>query len=82
MKANRLQLRGGPEALVFEEVLLPRPGEGELLVRVHAAGVTPTELEWAPTWTTRAGGPRPFPIILGHEFSGGVRTVGGGPATR
>jgi len=78
MKAIRLQFRGGPEALVFEESPLPRPGEGELLVRVHAAGVTPTELEWAPTWTTRAGGPRSFPVILGHEFSGVVRAVGPG----
>ncbi len=78
MKAIRLQFRGGPEALVFEEAPLPRPGEGELLVRVHAAAVTPTELQWAPTWTTRAGGPRPFPIILGHEFSGEVRAVGPG----
>jgi NADPH:quinone reductase-like Zn-dependent oxidoreductase len=78
MKAIRLQFRGGPEALVFEQAPLPRPGEGELLVRVHAAAVTPTELEWAPTWTTRAGGPRPFPIILGHEFSGEVQAIGSG----
>jgi NADPH:quinone reductase-like Zn-dependent oxidoreductase len=78
MKAIRLQFRGGPEALVFEEAPLPRLGEGELLVHVHAAAVTPTELEWAPTWATRAGGPRPFPIILGHEFSGEVRAVGPG----
>lgn len=78
MKAIRLQFRGGPEALVLEEAPLPRLGEGELLVHVHAAAVTPTELEWATTWTTRAGGPRPFPIILGHEFSGEVRAVGPG----
>lgn len=47
-------------------------------MRVYAAGVTPTELEWAPTWTTRTGAPRPFPIIPGHEFSGEVRAVGPG----
>jgi NADPH:quinone reductase-like Zn-dependent oxidoreductase len=78
MKAIRLQFRGGPEALVFEEAPLPRLDEGELLVRVHAAAVTPTELEWATTWTTRSGAPRSFPIILGHEFSGVVRKVGPG----
>lgn len=78
MNAIRLHLRGGPEALVYEEAPLPRAGEGELLVRVHAAAVTPTELEWAPTWTTQAGGPRPFPVIPGHEFSGEVRAVGPG----
>ena len=57
---------------------MPRPAEGELLVHVRAAGVTPTELEWMPTWTTPAGGQRPFPVIPGHEFSGEVRAVGPG----
>jgi NADPH:quinone reductase-like Zn-dependent oxidoreductase len=31
-----------------------------------------------PTWTTRAGKPRPFPIIPGHEFSGEVHALGSG----
>jgi NADPH:quinone reductase-like Zn-dependent oxidoreductase len=56
----------------------PRPGAGEVLIRVHAAGVTPTELLWAPTWTTRDGSPRPFPVIPGHEFSGEIAEVGAG----
>jgi NADPH:quinone reductase-like Zn-dependent oxidoreductase len=30
--------------MVHEIAPAPRPGEGEVLVRVHAAGVTPTEL--------------------------------------
>jgi NADPH:quinone reductase-like Zn-dependent oxidoreductase len=40
--------------------------------------VTPTEFQWAPTWTTRSGEARPFPLILGHEFSGVVAEVGRG----
>jgi NADPH:quinone reductase-like Zn-dependent oxidoreductase len=40
--------------------------------------VTPTELLWVTTWTTRAGEPRPFPIIPGHEFSGEVHGLGSG----
>jgi NADPH:quinone reductase-like Zn-dependent oxidoreductase len=63
---------------VYESAPAPRPGTQEVLVRVHAAGVTPTEIEWAPTWTARAGGPRPLPIIPGHEFSGEVDAVGPG----
>jgi NADPH:quinone reductase-like Zn-dependent oxidoreductase len=78
MKAVRLEFRGGPEAIVCGDVSMPRPAEGELLVHVRAVGVTPTELEWMPTWTTPAGGQRPFPIIPGHEFSGEVRAVGPG----
>jgi len=43
MKAIRLHIRGGPEALVYEEAPQPHPQTGEVLVRVHAAAVTPTE---------------------------------------
>ena len=78
MNAIRLHVRGGPEALVYEQAPTPQPGAGEVLVRVHAAGVTPTELNWAPTWTTQAGAPRPFPIIPGHEFSGEIHALGPG----
>jgi NADPH:quinone reductase-like Zn-dependent oxidoreductase len=76
MKAVRLHVRGGPESFFFEDAQIPRAEEGEVPVRVRAAAVTPTELEWAPTWTKQAGGPRRFPIVLGHEFSGEVRAVG------
>src|SRR5262249_29163109 len=64
------------EAFAYEEAPQPRPGEGEVLVRVHAAGVIHTELSWVPTWTTRAGEPRPLPVIPGHEFSGEIAAVG------
>ena len=76
MRAIQLNRRGGAEALACGEAPVPAPGPGEVLVRVHAAAVTPTELEWVPTWTTPAGAPRPFPIIPGHEFSGVVHAVG------
>jgi NADPH:quinone reductase-like Zn-dependent oxidoreductase len=78
MKAICLRARSGPEAFTYEEVPRPRPGEGEVLVRVHAAGVIPTELSWVPTWTTPAGEPRPLPVIPGHEFSGEVASLGAG----
>jgi NADPH:quinone reductase-like Zn-dependent oxidoreductase len=78
MKAIYLRARGGPEALVYGEAEQPRPGEGEVLVRVHAAGVIQTELSWVPTWNTRSGGPRPLPVIPGHEFSGEIAVLGTG----
>src|SRR5947207_3298054 len=78
MKAICLRGRGGPEAFAYEEAPQPRPGEGEVLVRVHAAGVIHTELSWVPTWTTRAGEPRPLPVIPGHEFSGEIAAMGAG----
>lgn len=78
MKSIRLHARGGPEALAYEEAPQPHPGEGEVLVRVHAAGVIQTELSWVPTWTTRSGEPRPLPVIPGHEFSGEIAALGAG----
>lgn len=41
MKAIRLHGFGGPEVLRHEEVPVPEPGPGEVLVRVHAAGLNP-----------------------------------------
>ena len=76
MKAICLRARDGPEALAYDEAQQPRPGEGEVLVRVHAAGVIHTELSWLPTWTNRAGEPRPLPVIPGHEFSGEIAALG------
>ena len=78
MNAVQLNSRGGPDALAYGPAAVPRPGAGEILVRVRAAAVTPTELLWGTTWTTRAGKPWPFPIIPGHEFSGEVHGVGPG----
>ena len=78
MKAIRLRVRARNAPFVYEEAPKPQPREGEVQICVHAAAVTPSELEWVPTWTTRTGEPRPVPIILGHEFSGEISAVGPG----
>ena len=76
MKAAYLTRHAGPEALIFGDLPQPRPLRGEVLVKVHASAVTPTEFNWSPTFKTRTGEPRSFPIVLGHEFSGVVQEVG------
>ena len=43
MRAVRVHEFGGPEVLVLEELPKPEPVEGEVLVRVQAAGVNPFE---------------------------------------
>jgi NADPH2:quinone reductase len=43
MKAVRVHEFGGPEVLQLEEVPMPQPGPGEVLLRMHAIGVNPVE---------------------------------------
>ncbi|MFL5660343.1 MAG: NADP-dependent oxidoreductase [Ktedonobacteraceae bacterium] len=80
MKAIRIHGRDGPERLVFEDVPQPHPGQGEVLVRVYAAGVIATELRWGVTYQTTAGSPRALPIP-GRDLSGVVEEVGPGVTT-
>jgi NADPH:quinone reductase-like Zn-dependent oxidoreductase len=64
-------------ALVESEVPDPVPQPGEVLVRIHAAGVTPTELGWYPSTHTKSGERRTGPVPL-HEFSGEIAALGDG----
>lgn len=77
MKAVRARGRGGPEQLAFEDIQQPLVGKQQILVRVHATAVMPTELGWSTTWETEAGAPREAPVP-GHDLSGVVASVGPG----
>jgi NADPH:quinone reductase-like Zn-dependent oxidoreductase len=74
MRAIRFHEFGGPEVLKLEDAPRPAaPGEGEMLVRVHAAGVNPID------WKIRAGGGRGranLPYTPGFDVSGVVESVG------
>ncbi|WP_408995292.1 NADP-dependent oxidoreductase [Streptomyces caniscabiei] len=72
MRAMTQDAFGGPEVLREAELPRPVPGPGEILVRVRAAGVNPTD------WKNRAFGlwhPEPLPV-LGWDVSGVVEQVG------
>jgi NADPH:quinone reductase-like Zn-dependent oxidoreductase len=77
MMALRAHARGGPEQLVYEQAPRPVAGPGEVLVAVHAAGITFGELAWDLSWTTRDGADR-TPVIPSHEVSGTVAATGPG----
>jgi NADPH:quinone reductase-like Zn-dependent oxidoreductase len=75
MKAVRIHSYGGWETLVYEEASRPTPGSGNVLVRVHAAGVNPLD------WKIREGRMRAvlnyqLPLILGIDVSGVVAALG------
>ena len=76
MRAMRLtKSANGAPRLEAAEVSQPKPAAGDVLIRVHAAGVTPTELGWQPTLQTKDGASRPN-AIPAHEFSGVIAEVG------
>lgn len=74
MRAISQDVLGGPEVLKQVELPRPEPGLSQVLVRVHAAGVNPTD------WKHRAHsvflGPPPF--VLGWDVSGVVEATGYG----
>jgi len=73
---------GGPEVLRAEEVAIPHPAAGELLIRVAYAGVNRTDsgfLTGIPKFARIfLGFPKPKAKVLGCEFSGKVVAVGEG----
>lgn len=75
MQALRIHSHGGPEVLTLDEVPRPRPGAGEVLVRVLAVSVNHLDL-----WVRRGmpGFPVPFPRILGCDGTGEVAELGAG----
>src|SRR5512145_2520292 len=73
MMAWRVHEFGPPETMQFERVPRPVPGPGEVLVKVHAAGVGPWD-GWIRTG--RSALPQPLPLTLGSDLSGDIQTVG------
>jgi NADPH:quinone reductase-like Zn-dependent oxidoreductase len=69
--------QAGPAGLALMELPYPRTAENDVVVRVHAAGFTPGELDWPATWADRAGRDR-TPSVPGHEVSGVVAELGYG----
>lgn len=72
MRAVRQEALGGTEVLEGVRVPRPEPAISEILVRVHAASVNPTD--WKHRATGRFLGEPPF--ILGWDLSGVVEKVG------
>jgi NADPH2:quinone reductase len=75
MKAIVVHEFGGPEVLRLEEISTPRPAAGQVLVRVHAAGVNPYDTYMRNgTYAIKP----PLPYTPGSDGAGVVEAVGEG----
>ena len=73
MKAVRVHKFGGPEAMCYEEVPTPSPGEGQVLVKLAASG-----LNYIDVYQRTGLYPNALPYTLGLEGSGTVAAAGSG----
>ena len=74
MKALLVETPGGP----FHEVDLPKPSPapGQVLIKIHAAGINPLDTKIRAGQGGHAN--QPLPAILGLDMAGSVETVGSG----
>ncbi len=76
MKAAWISRFGGPEVFEIREIAEPRPGEGQVLVKVHASGVNRADLlQRQGKYPPPAGYPAEIP---GIEFAGEIAVIGSG----
>jgi NADPH:quinone reductase-like Zn-dependent oxidoreductase len=84
--AERLLCLSPAEAPVLsvEAMAVPRPGKGEVVVRVEAAAVNPIDVKRAGGYGRRLLGLKgagKFPLVLGNDIAGVVESVGAGGTT-
>jgi NADPH:quinone reductase-like Zn-dependent oxidoreductase len=67
---------GGPEVEAFVDLPEQRPGPGELVIAVRAAGVNPVDWKRRNGFPGPAGAPTEFPAVFGNEVAGVVTGIG------
>ncbi len=75
MRAMVLPKFGGPELFELREMDRPRPGPGEVVVRVIASGTNPVDAKLRANGTWAKLTP---PVVLGYDAAGVVAEVGAG----
>jgi NADPH:quinone reductase len=78
MKAIRVHKTGGPEVLQIDEVPDPTPGEGQVVVRLHAVGVNPVDTYIRAGAYARVP---TLPYVPGTDGAGVVKALGPGVRT-
>jgi NADPH2:quinone reductase len=74
MKAIQVDQFGGPEVLQLRDVPDPKPGPGQVVVKLKAVGVNPVD-----TYVRKGTyGPKTFPYTPGADGAGVIESVGDG----
>lgn len=81
MRAVGITEWGGPEVLHLVELPDPEAGPGEVLIRVHAATVNPTDTVLRSGARAHLAAGIPPPYVPGMEAAGVVEQIGGGART-
>lgn len=79
MRAVVIDRLGGSEVLRLAEVQRPLPGPGEVLIRVHCAGVNPADWKCRQGYLSQFISYR-FPFVIGFDLAGTVAGTGEGVA--
>ena len=77
MRAFVLNRYGGPEGTGFREIPRPKAAAGEVLVRVHSAGLNPVDCKFRQGKLWPIYRPR-LPVVMGNELAGTVVERGAG----
>ena len=75
MQAILLYSYGDPSQLRYEEIAMPKYGDNEVLVRVHATSINPIDVK-IRSGAAKSRFPIEFPAILGRDLSGDVAETG------
>src|SRR5690349_8029770 len=78
MKASRIHEYGAPDVLTYEDAPRPEAGIGEILVRVHAAGINPVDFKTRRGKGMGGGSRDLLPLIVGWDISAVVEAIGTG----
>ncbi|MBN9586415.1 MAG: quinone oxidoreductase [Afipia sp.] len=73
-KAVRVHQVGGPEVMIYEDVEVPAPGQGEVRIRQHAIGLNFIDTYYRSGLYKAPG----LPFIVGNEGAGEIVSVGPG----
>ena len=76
MKAIILTNQGGIENLAIQDMEIPQPKAGEILVQVHAISINPVDIKTRKGGALYASMKEDQPVILGWDISGVVTAIG------